>query len=112
MSIVDTEERDGVLILHIKVPRMDAMQASAFKKELEIFVRMNKEKVVLDLGETEYLDSSSLGVFRKFAVDLSNRGGRLVLCNLNPPVLQLLRVSKLEMLFRIEMDIDAALAAN
>ena len=98
--------------MHLKVPRMDSMQASKFKKELEPFVKMNRDKIILDLAFTDYLDSSTLGVFRKFAVDLSGRGGQLILCNLNPPVASLLKVSRLEQLFQIETDIDAAIAAK
>ena len=110
MSIIETEQRNGILVIHLKVPRMDSMQASKFKQELTPYVNSNRDRVILSLAETEYLDSSSLGIFRKFAVELHDRGGQLVLCNINPSVANLLKISRLEQLFQIATDIEAAMA--
>jgi anti-anti-sigma factor len=60
--------------------------------------------VVVDLARTSYVGSAVLGLLvnlRSRVRRLGGGGGRLVLCNLSPRILEIFRVGSLESLFTI-----------
>jgi anti-sigma B factor antagonist len=61
-------------------------------------------KIVLNLGEVEYVDSSGVGELVKTHTTVRNQGGRLVLVNLNKRINDLLQMTKLSSVFDIERD--------
>jgi anti-sigma B factor antagonist len=61
-------------------------------------------KIVLNLGGVQYIDSSGIGELVKTHTTVRNQGGQLVLVNLSPRVDQLLEMTKLSAVFAIERD--------
>jgi anti-anti-sigma factor len=57
------------------------------------------QKVVLNLAETDYLDSFGLGTLVRTHSVLRARGGELKLCELHPSVLRVLQMTKLLTVF-------------
>lgn len=68
--------------------------------------------LVLNLAQTEFLDSSALGTF----VTLSNRtrslGGGLILADVSAPITQLLSLVKLDHFFEIQSNIEGAIQSH
>jgi anti-sigma B factor antagonist len=62
------------------------------------------KKVVLNLGEVQYIDSSGVGELVKVHTTLRNQGGQLRLVNLNKRVNDLLQMTRLSAVFDIERD--------
>ena len=67
--------------------------------------------LVIDLGCGEYLGTAMLGAIVKLWKRVSQRGGRLALCNVSDNVTQVLRVTKLHTIWPIYGTRDQALAA-
>ncbi len=61
-------------------------------------------KIVLNLGEVEYVDSSGIGELVKTHTTIRNQGGQLRLINLNKRIHDLLEMTKLSAVFDIEKD--------
>ena len=62
------------------------------------------KKIVLNLGEVQYIDSSGVGELVKTHTTVRNQGGQLRLVNLNKRVNDLLQMTRLSAVFDIERD--------
>jgi len=69
------------------------------------------KRVILNLGEVHYIDSSGVGELVKTHTTLRNQGGQLKLANLNKRVNDLLHMTRLSSVFDIHKDEASALAA-
>jgi anti-sigma B factor antagonist len=76
----------------------------------ELLDKGNK-KIVLDLDEVQYVDSSGIGELVKTHTTVRNQGGQLRLINLNKRVNDLLQMTRLSSVFDIERDEASALAS-
>jgi anti-sigma B factor antagonist len=70
-----------------------------------------KKKIVLNLGEVQYIDSSGVGEMVKTHTTIQNQGGQLRLVNLNKRVNDLLQMTRLSAVFDIDKDEASALHA-
>jgi len=69
------------------------------------------KKVVLNLREVHYIDSSGLGELIKAHTTLRGAGGQLRLSNLNARVKDLFRTTRLDTVFDIDLDEASAIQA-
>ncbi len=69
------------------------------------------KRVVLNLGEVQYVDSSGVGELVKTHTTLRNQGGQLKLANLSKRVSDLLHMTRLAAVFDIHKDEAAAVAS-
>jgi anti-sigma B factor antagonist len=72
-------------------------------------VDKGNKKIVLNLGEVQYIDSSGIGELVKTHTTVRNQGGQLRLVNLNKRVNDLLQMTKLSAVFDIEKDEASAM---
>ncbi len=66
------------------------------------------KKVLVNLGEVSYLDSSAIGELISGFTTITNLGGKLKLLSLNQRVMDLLRITKSHTIFEIHDDEAAA----
>ncbi len=66
-------------------------------------------KIVLNLSEVNYVDSSGVGELVKTHTTMRNQGGKLRLVNLNKRVNDLLQMTRLASVFEIELDEASAI---
>jgi len=67
-------------------------------------------KLIVDLGRTNYINSMFVGVLVEMYTSFTNIKGHIIFAAPQPPVLQLLRTLKLDQVFEIVENVDAALA--
>lgn len=81
-------------------PEAEALEAEVERQTKVAGTNFYQVKiVVLNLGETEYIDSSGLGTLIRLYGVLRAVGGGLKLCQLSPSVLRVIEVSNLRSLF-------------
>jgi len=61
-------------------------------------------RILLDLGGVEYIDSSGIGELVKTHTTLKNQGGQLKIVNLNRKMLDLLKATRLHEVFDLQRD--------
>ena len=66
------------------------------------------KKLLLNLGEVSYIDSSGIGEMVSGFTTVTNHGGMLKLLNLNKRVKDLLQITKLYTVFEVHDDEAAA----
>jgi len=100
---LDSQEIDKVLVIRCKGRislghEVEALEAEVNKRTQIAGVFVIKD-VVLQLAETDYVDSSGLGALIRLLGVLRAAGGSLKLCQLSPTVAKLIEVTNLKGLF-------------
>ena len=74
-------------------------------------VTKGQRKILLNLGDVTYIDSSGIGELVSAFTTVRNQGGELKLLNLTKKVHDLLQITKLYTVFDIKDDETSAVAA-
>ena len=83
--------------------------SAALRDALREMVGKNQKKILLNLGEVSYIDSSGIGELVSGFTTVTNSGGTLKLLNLNKRVKDLLQITKLYTVFDVHEDEAAAI---
>ena len=70
-----------------------------------------RKKLLLNFGNVEYLSSAALGKLITLNKKLQQAGGRLILCNIDAQIYEVFEITKLNKLFSIHKEEQAALQA-
>ena len=109
---VEVREESGILVAEFwDCLRLDPAPVQDLRKRYEVHIKQGgRPFLVVDLNGVTFAGSAALGGF--LAIHRLNRphGGRLIFCNVDPNVLEVFRVSKLDPLFGFAKDKPAALA--
>jgi len=82
--------------------------SSVFRETLRELVAKGQKKVLLNLADVSYIDSSGIGELVSGFTSVTNQGGQLKLLNLNKRVQDLLQITKLYTVFEVFEDEAAA----
>ena len=72
---------------------------------------LGRKKILLNFSNVEYLSSAALGKFITLNKKVQQAGGKLVMCNINPDILEVFEITRLDRLFNIQRDEQTALQA-
>ena len=78
--------------------------SSALRDLMREMVGKGQKKILLNLGEVSYIDSSGIGELVSGFTTVTNSGGELKLLNLNKRVKDLLQITKLYTVFDVHED--------
>ena len=108
MEFITREELEGKVSV-IECPnRLDANIADDFRDKIKELVEQKKFLLVVDLGNTEFIDSSGLGALvSRIAVTKSNQGD-VRLASPSPNILKLLEITNLDKIFKCFDDVQSA----
>jgi anti-sigma B factor antagonist len=90
---------------------IDLFTAPEFKQAVLTVIDAGSDRVVVDLTEVTFIDSSSLGVLIGAHRRLKSRGGSLVVACAREAILKTFRITGLDGVFRLEPSVDEALAS-
>jgi anti-sigma B factor antagonist len=96
-------EREGVTILTLK-GRLTVGESSSIREKVNEALAKGCNKVILDLSEVEYIDSTGLGSMVICYTTIKKAGGALKLVNLNKRNIELLLLTKLHTIFEVFSD--------
>ena len=75
--------------------------SSALRDALRDMVTKGQKKILLNLGDVSYIDSSGIGELVSGFTSVTNSGGQLKLLNLTKRVQDLLQITKLNTVFDV-----------
>jgi len=104
-------ERDGVVVLEPKGRILGGPDATLLKDQLQALIDSGKVKVVIDLAEVDYMNSTGLGILISTLTTLRKANGELKLANVTEKIKSLLVITKLVTVFDDFESVDAAVAA-
>jgi anti-sigma B factor antagonist len=101
---------NGILILTIDAPQLDYASADDFKLGVANRVRQGSERLILDMNQVNFMDSSGLGALVA-CLKLLGDPKRMPLCNVAPAVLSLLKLTRMDQVFLVYPSAQAAVEA-
>ena len=83
----------------------------AVRNAVRDILKDNGKKIILNLGDVNYIDSSGIGELVSSYTTVTNHGGSLKLLNLTKKIQELLAITKLLTVFQVFENEQAALAS-
>lgn len=100
-----------VAILTLSGKMMGGPETTALHDYIRNLINDKITKVVIDLGEVKWMNSSGMGVLMACMTTLSNANGKLVLARVSEKVNSLLMITQLIKVFETYENVDRAKAA-
>lgn len=94
-------EKPSYVVIVSKVEKMDASNAPELKDVFTTLQNSSKNKLVLDLSETKYCDSSGLSALLAGHRYCKNTNGDFVICGTQPMVEKLIKIAQLDKVLSI-----------
>ena len=108
---VSTRQVDGVTIVDCS-GRITLGEGSVMLKDtVRELLSKGQKRILLNLGDVNYIDSSGIGELVSAFTTVRNQGGELKLLNLTKKVHDLLQITKLYTVFDVKDDEAQAIAA-
>jgi len=107
---LNTRVVDGVTIVDCKGRILFGDEAAALRDLIKNLLNGTK-KIVINLGDTTYIDSGGLGTLVGLYTSARNSGGNIKLANLSQRVVDLLQVTKLLTVFEVYEGEDKAIGS-
>jgi anti-sigma B factor antagonist len=95
---LSAEAVDGVTVVRVQADFLDANNSRAFKDKVLELLDHSSPRVLLDLGQVQFIDSTGCGALLACLRRLSESGGDLKLCCITSPVralFDLVRMSRI-----------------
>jgi anti-sigma B factor antagonist len=110
-SAADVQVDDTTHVVAVR-GEIDIFTAPEFKERISAAIDAGRDLVVVDLGATTFIDSSSLGVLISAHRRLAGRDGRLVIACDAPSVLTTFKITGLDGVLELVPTRDDALASS
>lgn len=91
--------------------RLSAADAGSVSDELHRILEAGGKNISIDMAELDFVDSSGLSVLISTLKFARNEGGDLVLLNVNPRIMALLELTRLNEIIDIYSDQESLIAA-
>jgi len=106
-----TRQVDGVTIVDLS-GRITLGEGSVVLRDtIKDLLSKGQKKILLNLGDVSYIDSSGIGELVSAFTSVRNQGGELKLLHLTKKVHDLLQITKLYTVFDVKDDEAGAIAA-
>jgi anti-sigma B factor antagonist len=100
---IDKKTLDGITVLQIQEPRIDAVRAPVLKQMLLTACEAGETRIAIDLNFVEFMDSSGLGALVSVLKSIGARGD-LVLFGVKGLVGDLFKMTRMNRVFVIADD--------
>ncbi len=101
---IQQHEREGIPILDLKGRVTVGPEATALREKAAALGAAGQYRIVLNLQNVDYIDSTGLGALVIVATTMRKHGGNVKLLNLNRRNIELLVMTKLATVFEIFAD--------
>ncbi len=106
-----TREDGAVTIITVTGDLVIGDAESNFKKAVTRLLEEGRVNLLIDLSAVGFLDSSGLGALVRALTNSQKEGGQTKLLNAGPQIRKLLQMTKLDSVFEIHEDMEAAVSS-
>lgn len=99
---------DEVMVLDARGRITLGPETETFRQRINTIIGAGRKRIVLDLGNVDYIDSAGLGILVASATSARQAGGELKLVNLTKRVRDLMQITRLSTLFETYDTVDKA----
>lgn len=109
---LETQAQNDKAVLSVREERLDAHNSSELKELVLKTLEEGGRHLVVVLDDVKFIDSSGLGALLSGYKNANQRGGTLVLCGLQPRVLSMFELTRLDRVFEIYPRLQDALSSQ
>lgn len=110
--IVEKKHLDSFTILYVEGLIKLGESAEFFSSALENVLRNENTNVIIDFTKIDYIDSTGIGELVGYLGKFTSQNRKLILVNPSERIQKLLRLAKLDAVFRIYATEEEAVAAE
>jgi anti-sigma B factor antagonist len=101
-------DHDDMVIISLSGKIMGGPEATEINDKINQLIDEGKLKVIVDLKEVEWMNSSGLGILIDAVTVLKNNDGALRLVNVSDRIKNLLKITKLNTVFDLRDSVEEA----
>lgn len=109
MSQIKIDEQIGGTILHLKGQFIGGEETDSLRNTLKEIAEQNKNKLIINLEKTTYLNSTALGVLISAHANFVKRDGKIILAHVSKSIENIFVITKLTLVFPICVSVDEAI---
>jgi len=98
--------QDIIVVRFDNVNRFNALIAEPVKEQLKEYFNKPKAKLILNLENIDFVDSTGFGVFLSIMKTANNNYGFFKICNINAEVMELFKLLQLHNVFEIYSSLE------
>lgn len=98
IKVTDLTDK-GIVILQPKGNFVGGDETDELRETIKNYSELENKKLIIDLGDVLYLNSTALGVLISAHANYSKREGKIKLCQLNKNLENLFVITKLALIF-------------
>ncbi|MGB2869848.1 MAG: STAS domain-containing protein [Bacteroidota bacterium] len=106
-----SKETKGVTVIELSGNVMGGPDATALNEQLHKLIGDNRKRVVIDLHDVKFINSSGLGMLIGGLTTMRNSGGELKLACASKKIENLLQMTKLTNVFDVHEKVQDAVSA-
>lgn len=95
------QESEGNIVILSLEGRLDTLNYAQLDNEMNSLLKNNHKDVVIDCQELDYVSSSGLRILLKSLKMITAVQGRFTICNLQPQIIQIFKISGFDSLFEL-----------
>lgn len=108
--MIETEPRDGYTLVRVIEKRLDAQRAPGFREAVASVLAAQPQRIILDAGQVEFVDSTGLGSLVSLLKGLGPTG-ELLIAAPTAAVRKLFSITRLDRVMRLHDSVDDAARA-
>ena len=110
--IVEKKHRDNFTVLYVEGLIKLGESAEFFSSALENVLKNESTNVIIDFTKIDYIDSTGIGELVGYLGKFANQNRKLILVNPSERIQKLLKLAKLDSVFKIYNSEDEAVSAE
>ena len=107
----DIQEKKDVVMITLDGEMIGGPDATRLAENFRDLIEQGKKKLIVDMGQVSYINSSGLGILIGGLTTIRNKGGELKLLRLEKRMRELLRITKLDCVFEVFESEEEAIAS-
>lgn len=104
------EESFNIIVVHLSGDLIDKNQTVRMTEEVEGFISQGKSKLILDMEELRYMNSSGLNALITLLTKSRKTGGEAVITNVSKKIKELFLITKLNTVFTVTDSMEKAVS--
>lgn len=105
---LNREKIKGCNVLFIQEERIDAHNSGELKEAILHLIEQGEVNIIVQLAQVRFIDSSGLGALLSGYKNAALKSGRLAITNMQPQVLSMFELTRLNRVFDIYTDLNEA----
>ncbi len=104
-------EQDDIVIISLNGKIMGGPEATEINEKFNQLIDTKKLKIIIDLNNVEWMNSSGLGILIGAVSLFRNNNGQLRIINVSERIQNLLKITKLAGIFETSSSLEEALSS-